>query len=182
MWYAVMQSHQRALAVVCCVLHSMRTEKAQAVVCYDAVSVLALALDLLCSGGGHLEVVDHGLHQLHPVGVLEVEHVLLLFLPPVAKVVASDVLASFSFSCSLWLRGSSNFIQEVELLNLEVGLVHHVLQVEVGGGWHITIHLMPVHGWSVEDGGDSEGVVNLFGLSMISGGGVEQLDVGHDAL
>ena len=58
MWYAVMQS-QRALAVVRCVLHSMRTEKAQAVVCYDAVSVLALALDLLCSWGAHLEVVDH---------------------------------------------------------------------------------------------------------------------------
>ena len=56
LWYAVMQS-KRELAVVCCMLHRMRTEKAQAVVCYDAV--LALALDLLCSGGAHLEVVDH---------------------------------------------------------------------------------------------------------------------------
>ena len=29
-------------------------------------------------------------------------------------------------------------------------------------------------------GGDREGVVNMFGLGMVSDGGVEQLDVGHN--
>ena len=60
-----------------CAIVKNRTERAQAVVCCDAISVLTLTLDLLCSGGAHLEVVDVGLHHLDPVGVLEVEHVFL---------------------------------------------------------------------------------------------------------
>ena len=173
-----MMQSLRALAVVCYVHQTIRPEKAQAVVCCDASSVLVL--DLLCSGGAHLDVVDIGLQHLDPVGVLEVQHVFLPFLPPMAELVASHIFASLSFPCSLKFRSSSNSIQEIELLDLEVDPVHHVLQVEVGGGWHITVHLMPVHRWSMQYGGDREGVVNMFGLGMVSDGGVEQLDVGHD--
>ena len=78
LWYAVMQS-QRALAVVCYVHQTIRPGKAQAVVCYDAISVLVL--DLQCSGGAHLDVVDIGLQHLNHVGVLEVQQCLPSFPP-----------------------------------------------------------------------------------------------------
>ena len=106
---ALDNGQENAQAVVCydaisggtscgmlCAIVKNRSEKAQAVVCCDAISILAL--DLQCSGGAHFEVVDEGLHHLDPVGVLEVEHVFLPFLPPMAEVVASDVLAPLSFS------------------------------------------------------------------------------------
>ena len=78
LWYAVMQS-QRALAVVCYVHQTIRPENAQAVVCYDASSVLVL--DLLCSGGAHFDEVDIGLQHLNHVGVLEVQQCLPSFPP-----------------------------------------------------------------------------------------------------
>ena len=100
---------------------SLLPENALAMACYDAFTgasamvcvmqctnksnpnVWAMACHILLqvlvgSRGGLLEVVDIGHHHLHPVRVLELEHVLPVVLPPVTELVASHMLASFSLA------------------------------------------------------------------------------------
>ena len=75
-----------------CKVQSDWVKDVRATVCHK------LLLDLVSWGCGHLHVGHAGHHHQHPLGVLQVKHVFLVFLPPVTELVASLVLATFSVS------------------------------------------------------------------------------------
>ena len=73
-------------------------------------------------------------------------------------------------------------IEKVKFSDLQISPVHYRLEVDIGGGGHITICFIPVHAGGVKEGGHSKGVQDLVPGGMLLDEGVQQPDVDHDGL